>query len=67
LNFEEGGIEMAVPKKKMSKSRMRRRRARFYAARSVNLVKCPKCGALKLPHRDCRECGEYNGRQVLEV
>ncbi len=58
---------MAVPKKKMSKSRMRKRRAKFYTARSVNFVKCPKCGAPKLPHRVCTECGEYNGRQILEV
>ena len=28
---------------------------------------CPQCGASVLPHRACRECGYYRGRQVLNV
>ena len=30
-------------------------------------VACPKCGALRLPHRMCKECGTYNGRQVKVI
>ena len=29
--------------------------------------KCPQCGAFKLPHRACKACGMYDGRQVLKV
>jgi large subunit ribosomal protein L32 len=25
------------------------------------------CGALKLPHVACPTCGQYDGRQVVEV
>jgi large subunit ribosomal protein L32 len=32
-------------------------------ARSV----CPQCGAVKLPHRVCSNCGTYRGRQVIDV
>ena len=28
---------------------------------------CPNCGAYHLPHRACKACGMYNGRQVLKV
>ncbi|MFN3270481.1 MAG: 50S ribosomal protein L32 [Candidatus Kapaibacteriota bacterium] len=26
---------------------------------------CPQCGAAKLPHRACPECGYYNGRKII--
>jgi len=57
---------MAVPKKKMSKSKTRMRRAHD-ALRVPSLSTCPTCGARKLPHRVCGECGHYKGRQVFEV
>ncbi len=28
---------------------------------------CPNCGAVKLPHVVCDNCGWYRGRQVIEV
>mgnify|MGYP000199323565 CR=1 FL=1 len=28
---------------------------------------CPQCGAARLPHRMCKECGYYNGREVVKV
>ena len=28
---------------------------------------CPQCGAVKLPHRVCGNCGYYNKREVIEV
>jgi large subunit ribosomal protein L32 len=30
-------------------------------------VPCSNCQAPKLPHNVCKECGNYDGRQVLEL
>ncbi len=57
---------MAVPKKKKSKSRTRMGRA-HHALRTVSLSACSQCGANKLPHHVCPECGHYRGRQIFEV
>lgn len=56
---------MGVPKKKKSKSRTRMRRSRFYKPLSLNLVECPHCHELILPHRVCPYCGYYNKREVI--
>lgn len=55
---------MAVPKKKMSRSRTRRRKANWKVS-APRTAPCPQCGAAKLPHRVCPECGTYQGREVL--
>lgn len=55
---------MAVSQKKTSKSRKRSRMANK-AMKPVGLSNCPNCGAPKLPHRVCLDCGFYAGRQVL--
>lgn len=57
---------MAVPKRKTSKSRRDKRRANFKLS-VPGLVACPQCGELKLPHRVCKACGSYNGREVIAV
>ncbi len=57
---------MAVPKKKVSKQRKRKRRT-HYKAQMPHLVPCQTCGAMKQPHRVCPECGTYRGEQVVEV
>ncbi|MFQ5985107.1 MAG: 50S ribosomal protein L32 [Alphaproteobacteria bacterium] len=57
---------MAVPKKKVSRSRRNMRRS-HHALRAPNLVECPNCGELKLPHHLCRGCGYYGGREVAHV
>ncbi len=58
---------MAVPKGKVSKARRDKRRGSNWKLTVPALVKCPQCGALKLPHRVCKACGTYNGREVLNV
>ena len=58
---------MAVPKGKVSKARRDKRRSSHWKLAAPGLVKCPKCGALHLPHRMCQECGSYNGREVKVV
>ncbi len=54
---------MAVPKKKVSKSRRGNRRSHD----SLNfrtIVECPNCGAEKLPHQICPSCGFYNKKKI---
>lgn len=57
---------MAVPKKRTSKQRKRKRRT-HYKAEPVAVHTCPKCGDPKMPHRVCPSCGHYGGRAVLDV
>lgn len=57
---------MAVPKKRVSKQRKRKRRT-HYKAESVDVDTCPQCGDNKRPHRVCPSCGYYRGEQVLDV
>jgi len=57
---------MAVPKKKMSRSRTRRRKAQWKASTPTSAT-CGQCGQPKLPHRACKECGTYAGRDVVET
>ena len=57
---------MAVPKRKVSKSRrdMRRSHRNLTAA---SRSECPNCGELKRPHHVCAACGYYDGREVVET
>ena len=31
------------------------------------IVKCPRCGKMKLSHRVCKHCGYYDGQQVITI
>lgn len=57
---------MAVPKKRISKQRKRKRRGHDRAV-AVGVVTCPRCKDPKLPHRVCPSCGTYRNKQVVEV
>ncbi len=58
---------MAVPKKRQSLTRKRKRRANHARIDAPNVSLCPKCSEPKLPHRVCKSCGTYNGREVIET
>ena len=58
---------MVAPKNRISKSRRDKRRSSHWKLESPNLSACPNCGALRLPHRVCKACGSYKGREVLQV
>jgi len=30
-------------------------------------AECPNCHEPKVPHRACPHCGQYKGREVIEV
>ena len=75
LNFVErsnssaniyGGKFMAVPKGKVSKARRDKRRANWKAA-VPTLVECPHCHEKKIAHRVCKNCGYYDGEQVVNT
>jgi len=55
---------MAVPKQKQARARTRKRRANHkISAPSLNA--CPQCHAPRLPHRVCKACGTYAGREII--
>ena len=56
---------MAVPKNKTSKARRDKRRANWKLT-APDLVECPQCHALKMPHRVCPNCGQYKGKEVIK-
>jgi large subunit ribosomal protein L32 len=62
---------MAVPKQKTGRARTHSRRSMHDKAAMPARSTCPQCGAVKLPHRVCSNCGYYGGkddmREVLSV
>ena len=58
-----------LPKKKHSKGRQGGRKAHF-GIKPMTLAGCPpqcpvpQCPTVRLPHRACHVCGDYNGRKV---
>ncbi|MEC9153017.1 MAG: 50S ribosomal protein L32 [Pseudomonadota bacterium] len=59
---------MAVPKRKVSRSRRNMRRSHD-ALKPSTSVECPNCGELKRPHHVCLACGYYDDErnEVLEA
>ncbi|MBT5876097.1 MAG: 50S ribosomal protein L32 [Candidatus Latescibacteria bacterium] len=55
---------MALPKRRQSKSRGRKRRTHWVLT-SPTLVDCSNCGEKKRTHRVCPHCGQYKGRAVM--
>ncbi|MDE0091944.1 MAG: 50S ribosomal protein L32 [Oligoflexia bacterium] len=55
---------MAMPKKRISRSRRGMRRS-HRALSFYGLGKCSNCGAPVRPHYLCLSCGHYKNRQVL--
>lgn len=57
---------MAVPKRKVSRSRRGKRRA-HQSLVPPSLSICPKCKLKKMPHRVCPHCGYYKNKAFLKV
>ncbi len=57
---------MAVPKRKHSKARQRKRRTHKNIT-APTVVNCDRCLQPKIPHRICPHCGHYAGRQVIDI
>ncbi|WP_088005782.1 50S ribosomal protein L32 [Indiicoccus explosivorum] len=55
---------MAVPFRRTSKTKKRKRRTHF-KLEVPGMISCPNCGEPKLAHRVCKECGHYKGKEVV--
>ena len=58
---------MAVPKRKMSRSRTRHRKAQWLKASAPTYATCPRCKSPTRPHTVCPTCGTYGGRVVIDA
>ncbi len=57
---------MAVPKRRISRTRRDKRRT-HQKLNPINLTVCPECDQPMIPHRICPGCGFYKGRTVIET
>lgn len=56
----------ALPKRRISKGAGARRRSHL-ALKASQLVACPTCHEMILPHHVCPNCGNYKGTEVIEI
>ena len=57
---------MPVQQSHKSKSATRKRKA-ANRLKAIEVTTRTNCGAAVLPHRVCKKCGNYNGKQVITV
>ncbi len=57
---------MALPKRRISRARGRKRRTANLRLAVPTLVECSNCGNRIMAHRVCTKCGFYRGRQVFK-
>lgn len=55
---------MAVPKRRTSKTRKRKRRTHWKYG-GISISSCPHCNEPKRPHHVCPSCGYYKERSVI--
>ena len=58
---------MAVPKQRTGRARTHSRRSANSKLSAPARCTCPQCGAVKLPHHVCPNCGFYKNREILET
>ncbi|MCK5073685.1 MAG: 50S ribosomal protein L32 [Bacteriovoracaceae bacterium] len=59
---------MAVPKKKTSCARKGKRHAgHTHKLYSKTTISCSNCGDHVMPHHACPACGQYKGREIIEI
>ncbi len=56
----------AVPKYRSSRSKRGMRRSHDHVT-PVHLVVCPNCRSYMRSHHICAACGQYRGRQIIEI
>jgi large subunit ribosomal protein L32 len=58
---------VAVPKRRTTRAKRNARRANHDKVSAPNVIPCPNCGEVMIPHRVCPACGHYNGREIVEM
>jgi large subunit ribosomal protein L32 len=64
---------MALPKKKTSKMRTKRRHTAYVMkmrkkiTNRVAIVKCQSCGEMRRSHHVCGTCGHFADKQVIDM
>ena len=56
---------MAVPKRRTGRAVTHSRKSANMKTAEKARSLCPQCGAAKLPHFVCPNCGYYKGREVI--
>lgn len=64
ISKNEEGIKMAQPKRRWSKARTHSKRS-TWKKENPTLSSCPHCHEPVIPHRVCKNCGYYNGKEVV--
>ena len=57
---------MAVPKRRTSHSRQGTRRSHHHK-KGIGVQYCARCNEPVLPHRVCPNCGNYQGRDAIQI
>ena len=57
---------MAQPKRRWSKARTGLRRS-TWKLEKPNFAECPHCHEPVQPHRVCKNCGYYDGKEVIAM
>lgn len=57
---------MAHPADKLSRSRRGKRRSHDHLTPPA-VSTCPQCNAITRPHRVCKECGTYRGKEIVTL
>lgn len=56
----------ALPKQRVSRAHQGNRR-RHHFITAPQLVPCSNCRSMKRAHHVCPSCGQYRGRQVIDI
>ena len=55
---------MAQPKRRWSKARTHKRRS-MWKKEQTTMAQCPRCHEPIMPHRVCKNCGYYDGKEII--
>lgn len=56
---------MAQPKRRWSKARTGKKRS-TWKLKAPNLATCSHCKEPVMPHRVCKNCGYYDGKEIIK-